>query len=168
MPPLDQFVADVVARPPQRVPGVAVFLTGHAGMTPAALVHNLEHNKTLHETVVFVTLVTEEVPHVPATERVEVRRLGDGFWVVTGHHGFMQDPNVLEVLGRCRAHGLEVDVHQATFFLGRETLLATRRPGMARWRERLFSFMSRNALRATAYFRIPAERVFEVGVQVEL
>ncbi len=168
MPPLDQFVADVLARPPQRVPGVAVFLAGHAGTAPPALVHNLEHNKTLHEKVVFVTLVTEEIPHVAAADRVEVRSLGEGCWVVTGHHGFMQEPNVLEVLGRCRAHGLEVDIHQATFFLGRETVLATRRPGMARWRERLFSFMSRNALRATAYFRIPAERVFEVGVQVEL
>jgi KUP system potassium uptake protein len=168
MPPLDEFVADVVARPRQRVPGVAIFLSGHAGTAPPAFVHNLEHNKTLHETIVFITLVTEEVPHVATTERVEVRSLGDGFWVVTGHHGFMQQPNALEVLGRSRAHGLEVDTHQATFFLGRETVLATPRPGMARWREKFFSFMARNALRATAYFRIPAERVFEVGVQVEL
>ena len=82
--------------------------------------------------------------------------------------GAFKQPNALEVLGRSRAHGLEVDTHQATFFLGRETVLATPRPGMARWREKFFSFMARNALRATAYFRIPAERVFEVGVQVEL
>lgn len=168
MPPFDQFVADVVATSPHRVPGVAVYLTGHAGTAPPAIVHNLEHNKTLHETIVFVTLLTEEIPHVAAAGRIEVRSLGNGFWIVTGHHGFMQHPNVLEVLGRCRAHGLKVDTHQATFFLGRETLLATRRAGMARWRETLFSFMSRNALRATTYFRIPADRVFEVGVQVEL
>jgi KUP system potassium uptake protein len=166
--PFKMLLADLAAEPPTRVPGTAIFMYGSADGTPPALVHNLVHNKVLHERVVFLTVVTEGVPHVPAGERVTVRRLGKGFSQVTARYGFMQDPDIGEVLEACRAQGLETHVDNATFFLGRETLIATDRPGMPIWREKLFAFMTRNALRATAFFKIPPNQVFEVGAQVEL
>ncbi len=166
--PLDILLADIEADPPQRVPGTAVFMTPNPGATPPALVHNLAHNKVLHEHVIFLTVLTEEVPTVRPQERVEVQNLGHGFYWVTARYGFMQDPSVPDILERARGQGVEARLEATTFFLGRETLLATERPGMARWRERLFSFMSRNAQRATTFFKIPPEQVFEVGVQVEM
>ncbi|HXF94889.1 MAG TPA: potassium transporter Kup [Gemmatimonadales bacterium] len=166
--PLKLLMADLAAEPPIRVPGTAIFMYGTTDGTPPALVHNLAHNKVLHEQVVFLTVITEDVPHVSAAERVTVKRLGKGFSQVTARYGFMEDPDINEVLEACRAKSLDIRIEGATFFLGRETLIATERPGMARWRERLFAFMSRNALRATAFFKIPPNQVFEVGAQVEL
>jgi KUP system potassium uptake protein len=166
--PLDILLGDIEADPPIRVPGTAVFMTPNPGSTPHALVHNLAHNKVLHEQVVFLTVLTEDVPVVPPYERVQVQDLAHGFYWVTARYGFMQDPRVPEILERARGQGLEVLLEATTFFLGRETLIPTPRPGMARWRERLFSFMSRNAQRATTFFRIPPDQVFEVGVQVEM
>ena len=167
--PMDLLLGDIKADPPIRVPGTAVFMTPNAGATPPALVHNLAHNKMLHEHVIFLTVATEEVPAVPPDQRVrEVQDLGNGFYWVTARYGFMQDPSVPDILECVAAFGLAVRLEATTFFLGRETLLATERPGMARWREALFSFMSRNALRATAFFKIPPDQVFEVGVQVEM
>ncbi len=166
--PLNILMADLAADPPLRVPGVAVFMSGNPGGTPPALVHNLAHNKVLHERVVFLTVVTDEVPHVPPDERVKVKHLGKGFHSVNARYGFMEDPSMQDIIDRCRERRLEIPLEGTTFFLGREELVSTERPGMARWRERLFAFMSRNALRATAFFQIPATQVFEVGAQVEL
>jgi KUP system potassium uptake protein len=166
--PLDILLGDIEAEPPQRVPGTAVFMTPNPGSTPPALVHNLAHNKVLHEHVLFLTVLTQEVPVVRPNERVQVQDLGHGFYWVTARYGFMQDPSVPDILERARGQGVEARLEATTFFLGRETLLTTERPGMARWRERLFSFMSRNAQRATAFFKIPPDQVFEVGVQVEM
>ena len=166
--PLNLLMADLAADPPQRVPGIAVFMSGNPGGTPPALVHNLAHNKVLHEKVIFLTVVTEEVPHVPAAERVTVKHLGKGFHSVTVRYGFMQDPSIYDIIEHCREKQLVIQLEGSTFFLGREELVSTDRPGMARWRERLFAFMSRNALRATAFFQIPSTQVFEVGAQVEL
>jgi KUP system potassium uptake protein len=166
--PLEVLLADIAADPPQRVPGAAVFMVRTPDITPPSLVHNLAHNKVLHEKVVFLSVVTEEVPYVAQAERVQVKALGKGFYSVIARYGFMQDPNIPFVLEQCRTRGLDIVVSGTTFFLGRETLLSTERPGMARWRERLFGLMSRNAARATAFFRIPPEQVFEVGVEVEL
>ncbi len=166
--PLNILLADIEAEPPQRVPGAAVFMTPNPGATPPALVHNLAHNKVLHEHVVFLTVLTEEVPVVRPQDRIQVQKLGHGFYWVTARYGFMQDPSVPDILERARGQGVEAHLEATTFFLGRETLIATDRPGMARWRERLFSFMSRNAQRATAFFKIPPDQVFEVGVQVEM
>src|SRR3989454_851717 len=166
--PLKMLLADLAAEPPIRVPGTAVFMYGTADHTPPALVHNLAHNKVLHEKVVFLTVVTEDVPHVEPTERVTVKRMGKGFHAVVARYGFMDDPDIEDVLGCCRAESLDIRTEGTTFFLGRETLVASDRPGMAEWREQLFAFMSRNALRATAFFKIPANQVFEVGTQVEL
>ncbi len=166
--PLNILMADLAADPPLRVPGVAVFMSGNPGGTPPALVHNLAHNKVLHERVVFLTVVTDEVPHVPPGERVKVKHLGKGFHNVMVRYGFMEEPDITDIIDRCRDKGLVIPLEGTTFFLGREELVSTERPGMARWRERLFAFMSRNALRATAFFQIPSTQVFEVGAQVEL
>ena len=166
--PLKMVLADFAAEPPHRVPGTAIYMYGSADGTPPALVHNLAHNKVLHEKIVFLTVITEEVPHVPRAERVTVKRLGKGFASVVARYGFMEDPDLHEILEACRERNLDINVDAATFFLGRETLIASDRPGMAMWREHLFAFMSRNALRATAFYRIPANQVFEVGAQVEL
>ncbi len=166
--PLEVLLPDIKADPPVRVPGTAVYMTGNPSLVPPALIHNLAHNKVLHERVVFLTIETMDVPAVPPRERVVVEALDEGFHWVTARYGFMQDPSVPEVFERCRSHGLDVSLAATTFFLGRESLISTPRPGMARWRERLFAVMSRNAQRATTFFHIPSEQVFEVGVEVEI
>jgi KUP system potassium uptake protein len=166
--PLKMLLVDLAAEPPIRVPGTAVFMSGTTDGTPPALVHNLAHNKVLHEKIVFLTMVTQDVPHIAPAERVTVKRIGKGFHSVTATYGFMDDPNIEDVLAACRVKALDIRIEGTTFFLGRETLVTSERPGMAVWRETLFMFMSRNALRATAYFKIPANQVFEVGAQVEL
>src|SRR3989449_820368 len=166
--PLKMLLADLAAEPPLRVPGTAVFMYGTAEHTPPALVHNLAHNKVLHEKVVFLTVVTEDVPHVASRERVTVKHIGKGFHTVVARYGFMDDPDIEDVLEACRVQVLDIRMEGTTFFLGRETLVTSDRPGMVQWRAALFSFMSRNALRATAFFKIPANQVFEVGAQVEL
>jgi KUP system potassium uptake protein len=165
---LKMLLADLAAEPPLRVPGTAVFLYGTADGTPPALVHNLTHNKVLHERVVFLTMVTEDVPHVEAAERVTVKPVGKGFYKVIARYGFMDDPDIADVLAACSVKSLDIPIAGTTFFLGRETLIASERPGMSHWREQLFAFMSRNAMRATAFFKIPPDQVFEVGAQVEL
>jgi KUP system potassium uptake protein len=165
---LKMLLADLAAEPPLRVPGTAVFMSGTTDGTPPALVHNLTHNKVLHERVVFLTVVTQDVPHVSSAERVTVKPIGKGFYNVIARYGFMDDPDIDDVLAACQVKSLDIPIAGTTFFLGRETLVASDRPDMARWREQLFAFMSRNALRATAFFKIPADQVFEVGAQVEL
>jgi len=166
--PLKLLLADLAAEPPIRVPGTAVFMYGSAEGTPPALIHNLAHNKVLHEKVVFLTVTTEDVPHVPPAQRVTVRRIGKGFHSVIARYGFTEDPDIREVLAACKKEQLDIPIEGTTFFLGRETVIASERPGMALWREHVFAFMTRNALRATAFFKIPPNQVFEVGAQVEL
>ncbi len=143
-------------------------MTGSGAGVPPTLIHNLRHNKVLHASVVLLTVVTQDVPVVPADERVDVESLGSGFFRVTLRYGFVEEPDVPNAMIEARAKRLPIDKDDITYFLGRETLLSTDHPGMARWRERLFAIMSRNAMRATAFFRIPPERVVELGMQVEL
>jgi KUP system potassium uptake protein len=166
--PFDAFLADIREHPPTRVPGTAVFMTGSPDGVPIALRHNLRHNKVLHERILLLTVVTEDIPRVPADERVEIQDLEAGFFRVTAKFGFMQDPNALEVLGRVRASGLAIDPSEVTFFLGRETLLPSSRGKMSLWRYRLFAFMSRNARHATNFFHIPTDRVVEIGMQIDI
>jgi KUP system potassium uptake protein len=166
--PLKLLLADLAAEPPIRVPGTAVFMYGSADGTPPALIHNLAHNKVLHEKVVFLTVVTEDVPHVAPAERVTVKRIGKGFHSVVARYGFTEDPDIRDVLAACKKEQLDIPIEGTTFFLGRETVIASERPGMSLWREQVFAFMTRNALRATAFFKIPPNQVFEVGAQVEL
>jgi len=166
--PLEQFMQSIVSNPPTRVPGTAVFMTAQPLGTPPALAHNLRYNKVLHEHVVVLTVTTARVPYVNRDQQVTVDVLGHDVFNVRVQYGFMQVPNVPEALALARERGLEMDIEDVTYFLGRETIIVTKRPGMAVWRERLFVLMARNAVRATAFFRLPPERVVELGVQVEL
>jgi KUP system potassium uptake protein len=153
---------------PVRVPGTAVFMTGNPEGSPPALLHNLKHNKVLHEQVVLLTILSADVPHVLPEERVEVQPLELGFVRVIARYGFMENPSIPDILKRCREKGLQFQLMSTSFFLGRETLIPSKKPGMALWREAIFSWMSRNARSATAFFRIPPNRVVELGTQVEL
>jgi KUP system potassium uptake protein len=167
--PLSLFLDDVDRMAPLRVPGTAVFLSSNAEATPLSLLHNLKHNRVLHECVIFLTIQTEDIPHVRAPQRVQLEKLREGFHRVIARYGFMEDPNVPEVLEQCRPLGLELEWMSTTFFLSRETIIASKTPrGMVLWREKLFAFLSRNAQRPTDFFRIPANRVVELGMQVEI
>jgi len=165
---LDDFVASVAALRPVRVPGTAVFMTAQPTGTPPALAHNLRYNKVLHEHVIILTVSTAQRPHVAPDERVSIEALGHDLFNVRVQYGFMEDPNVPDALAQARAQGLTVDFIDVVYFLGRETIIVTRKKGMAIWREKLFVLMARNAVRATAFFRLPPERVVELGVQVEM
>jgi KUP system potassium uptake protein len=168
MIPLDLFLKDIEMNPPVRVPGTAVFMSSNAGSTPLALLHNLKHNRVLHRRVIFLTIVTEDAPYVPGGRRVEVAELQPDVYRVIGHYGFLEDPNVPEVLRKATAQGLKYEEMNTTYFLSRETIIPTKRRGMALWRESLFSFLSRNAQRPTDFYRIPPNRVVELGMQVEM
>jgi KUP system potassium uptake protein len=166
--PIEQFLAKVEESRPARVPGTAVFMTAQPQGTPPALAHNLRYNKVLHDHVVTLMVTTQPVPHVPPDKQVTVRPLGQGVFDVVVKYGFMEDPNVPEALQFAREHGLEMEEDDVTYFLGRETLIVAKTEGMAVWREKLFVLMARNAVRATTFFRLPPERVVELGVQVEI
>ena len=168
MYPFEKFLEDISTTPPHRVSGTAVFMTGNRFGTPPTLLHNVEHNHVLHERVILLTVVTNDVPHVPEANRLEVEPVGLGFFRYTLHYGFMEEPDVPAALAAPAGPALVIDLEETTFFLGVETLLSTEREGMMRWRERLFALMSRNAVRATTFFRIPPERVVELGMQIEL
>jgi KUP system potassium uptake protein len=166
--PFDQFLTSLDSPRLKRVSGTAVFMSGNPTSTPIALLHNLRHNKVLHERVVILSLITQDVPHVSEAERVRVEPLRPDLHRVTGHYGFMEQPDVPALLRGCAAHGLELDPAQTTFFLSRETILPRKGPGMAPWRRRLFATLSRNAQSATAFFHLPPNRVVELGMQVEV
>jgi KUP system potassium uptake protein len=151
-----------------RVPGTAVFMTGDRDIAPGALLHNLKHNKVLHERVVFLTVKVEEVPYVGDAERVEIKELGKNFFRVMVHYGFMQHPDIPAALALCTKAGLPFEMMETTFVLGRETVIPTKLPGMAIWREHMFAWMMRNATSANDFFRIPANRVVELGSQIEI
>ncbi len=151
-----------------RVAGTAVFMTGDASVIPNALLHNMKHNKVLHERVVLMTVATEDVPRVSVSRRVEVERLGKGFHTVIARYGFMEYPNVPAALELCRGHGLPIDMMETSFILGRETLIASPRPDMGPLQEQLFIAMSTTALSATTFFGIPPGRVVELGTQIEI
>ena len=166
--PIAELPAKLAALAPLRVKGTAIYLTRDPRFVPHALVLNLHHNKVVHERIVFLGMFTEGVAYIPDHDRVEIETLAPNVLRVSAHHGFAEDPEVPAVIARCRQMGLEIDPAQTTFFVGRETLLATERPGMAIWRERLFARLSRNARRATRYFNIPPSRVVELGAEIEL
>jgi len=132
------------------------------------LQQNLKHNKVLHRTVLLVRVVTENIPRVSGADRIKARELGSGFWHIEAHFGFAQTPNVLRELGRANVPELELDPNQLSFFVGRANVKSTSRPGMARWRERLYSALIGVAARPTEFFRIPPDRVIELGAEVEI
>jgi KUP system potassium uptake protein len=165
--PLGALVDSLLADPPQRVPGTAVYLTATPGMTPHALLHALKHFQALHERVVFLTVEFRDVPWVSAEERVSCERLAASCWLVRARYGFMDRPDVQDALGRCAAQGLEAEPMQTSFFLSRQNIVPVARDGgMAMWRERLFAAMARNAGNASAFFNIPDNRVIELGTRV--
>jgi KUP system potassium uptake protein len=166
--PLVSFVENVKPDSPPRVPGNAVFLSRDPQGTPTALLHNLKHNKVLHSKVIVLTVVTEEVPVVAPDDQIDIQPLGKEFYRVIAHFGFMENPEVPALMDQLRERGLELEPMATTFFLSRETLIPSKAPGMALWREKLFAVMSRNAQRPTDYFRIPVNRVVELGMQVRL
>jgi len=166
--PLDLFIQSIEASPPTRVDGTAVFLTSTPDRVPHALLHNLKHNKVLHERVVFLTIVTRDIPYVPDEERGEVETLGCNFYRISADYGFKDDPDVPELLEDCGRKGFAFDMMETSFFVSRETLIATVTPGMALWREKLFVSLSKNATKASEFFQVPTNRVVELGTQVEL
>jgi KUP system potassium uptake protein len=165
---LDDFRAQLDIGEPYRVPGAAVFMTSTPNVAPPVLLHHLKHNKVLHQRVVVLVVVSEDVPHVADDRLVQIRDLGKGLYTVVARYGFMRTPQVPEILAACAARGLVLPVADTTFYLGRETLLPTGRARIARWRKRLFMFLARNARSPSAYFAIPPDRVVEIGMQIEL
>lgn len=151
-----------------RVPGTAVFLTSTATGVPHALLHNMKHNKILHERVVFLTMNIDNVPYVPATSRITVEALGEGFYRIIVRYGFMQDPDIPKALALAEPQGLTFKMMETSFFLARQTLIASEKPGMALWREKVFAWMLRNATNAMEFFKLPTNRVVELGSQVEI
>ncbi len=165
---LEPFIASLSAHPPLRVPGTAVFLTANANAVPNALLHNLKHNKVLHERNVLLTVETLETPVAEYNERTEITALGGEFYRLTLRFGFSEDQDIPVSLARCETKGLDFDMMDTTFFISRETVVATDRPGMPLWRDKLFAFLARNSNPATAFFRIPGNRLIELGTQVEI
>ncbi|MCK6681707.1 MAG: potassium transporter Kup [Thermoanaerobaculia bacterium] len=166
--PVGVLLADVEKRTPIRVRGTAVYMDRLPDGVPPALFHNMKHNKILHERVVFLTVVVDDVPTVSERERQRTENLGFGFYRMTLHYGFMENIDVPAALKRLKVDGRGFEELDTTYFLGRETLIASKRPGMALWRERLFAWMSRTEGRATSFFQIPPGRVVELGIQIEL
>jgi KUP system potassium uptake protein len=181
--PLSLFLQDIERRKPVRVPGIAVFMTGATGVAPPVLLHHLKHNKVLHERVILMSIITEEVPTVWEKDRIESRDLGSGFYQVIVRTGFMETPNIPAVLRRLDDGDIKgspgmVSIMQTSFYLGRETLIATHATRgaagpagerwMSYWRKKLFIVMTRNARSATAFFGLPPNRVVELGAQIQI
>ena len=151
-----------------RVPGTSVFLSGTTEGVPHALLHNLKHNRVVHERVVFLTVITEEVPHVPESERLSVTHLGRRFYRFILRYGYMDETDIPAALKAASSQNFEFNDMETSFFLGRETVMPSRRPGMALWREHLFAWMMRSATSAMDFFKLPPNRVVEMGTQVEI
>ena len=167
---IERFIKEVYKNPPLRVPGTAIYMTPWHNVIPSALLHNLKHNKMLHERIIFLTVVSQEVPYVPAENRVHVYQLGHDFYQLDLHTGFKDEPDVPEALHQCQVRGMDFDhAHQASFFLGKETIISTpEESGMIRWREHLFSWMKQNSSSAVDYYQIPVDRVLELGGRYEI
>ena len=164
--PLADLIESLRTRPPHRAPGTAIFLTSQGDLAPVALMHNLKHNKVLHEKNVILTVATSDRPRVADEDRVAVESLGPDFSRVTVTYGFMEQPNVPAALAACRRQGLRFDIMATSFFLGRRSVLPGREPGMALWRDKLFIYLLRNAANPTDFYQIPPGRVVEMGAQV--
>lgn len=168
--PLREFMTQLEAFPPARVQGTAIFMTMNAGNVPPALLHNLKHNKVLHDHVLFLSIRVADVPYVSDDERFEMHKVSASSWQASINYGFKEDPDVPDALRQVAEAYPEIDLEpmRTSFYLSRQTVVAARRPAMARWRRALFAFMARNATRSTRFFKIPPNRVVEMGMQVEL
>ncbi len=166
--PIKTFINSIQSHSVVRVPGTAVFMYSNPSGTPSALLHNLKHNKVMHERVVILTVVTEGVPYVAEEGRMDLEQLGQGIYRMVIHYGFMENPDIPKVLDGVKTEDLEFKPLETTFFLGRETLIASKKPGMAMWRRKLFIWMSNNARSATYFYGLPANRVVELGTHIDL
>ena len=166
--PMKNFVENIAASAPVRVPNTAVFMTTHPDVVPKALLHNIKHNQVLHERIVVLTIVIEDIPAVPKEDYIWIEDLGHGFWRIKGHYGFKETPDVPQLLEDCRRQDLHFDLMQTSFFLNRETLVVAPGKGLARWRRHLFIWMAHLATKASDYYRIPSNRVIELGTQVQI
>jgi KUP system potassium uptake protein len=166
--PLDDFLQSLFVAPPARVYGTAIFLRGESDGVPHAMLHNLSHNKVLHERVVFLTVHIREVPYVPPSEQAKVLQLGHNCFQLNIDYGFKDEPDIPKILRMCNEHGLPFEMMETSFFISRQTVISTPGRGMAPWREHLFVAMSRNARGAADYYQIPSNRVIELGTQVEI
>lgn len=168
--PLPAFIDSLLANPPQRAPGTAVFLTSTPNTVPHALLHNLAHNNVLHARVIFLTVLIKDEPYVPPSERINIEPLGHECYRIAMNFGFKERPDIPQALELCRPLGLEFEPLRTSFFLSRETVIPSLRVagGMALWRERLFAAMARNASSAVEYFNLPNNRVIELGTQIEI
>jgi len=166
--PLESFLDSLFIAPPMRVPGTAIFLRGETDGVPHALLHNLSHNKVLHEHVVFLTVYVQEVPWVPLIERINIHDLGNNCFQLNIYYGFKDEPDIPVVLELCKQYGQAFDMMSTSFFISRQTIVTSPGPGIARWRKHLFIWMSRNARGAADYYQIPPNRVIELGARVEI
>ncbi|MEN6467490.1 MAG: KUP/HAK/KT family potassium transporter [Smithella sp.] len=166
--PLEMFLSEIPRSRMPRVPGTAVFMTLSPEGTPPTLLHHIKHNHVLHERVALLSIISRDIPTVPADERIKLVDLGQGFYRIEAFYGFMQKPNVPQIMKIVAQYGLVTDPMTTTFYLGRETLLTGGSSKMMKWRKAVFAFMSRNAGNPTSYFGIPANRVVELGTQIEL
>lgn len=167
MLPIDLLLADIENRKTVRVPGLAVFMTREPEGAPVVLLHHLKHNKVLHEQVVLLSILSEEVPEIPNAERIKIEKLSQGFYRITARYGFMESTDVPGILARAREAGLDSKPLDTTYYLGREQLIPTGTTPLWKWRKKLFVFMSRNSRSATAFYGIPPNRVVELGAQIE-
>lgn len=166
MPPVHQYIVDIISHPPHKVEGDAVFLSGTRNAVPVALAKNVQHNHVTHNRTILLHFKEEDVPWVPNREKVQTENLGGGFHRITARYGFMEDPTLKNVLSLAREQGLELKPETTSFFIGRENLVLADKPAMARWRAVLFIFLSRNAANPTSFFNLPPDRVIEVGVRL--
>jgi KUP system potassium uptake protein len=167
--PLEGFIKNLLAHPPHRVEGTAIFLTPHIDFVPAAMLHNLKHNHVMHERVFFLKLSTWDVPFVRDEDRLSLKDLGGNVYVVRSVHGFKETPDINKVLELItKQYGLPFDLMDTTFFLARDAITPSKSPGMAVWRERLFSWMMQNAAKPSDFYNIPANRLVELGAKVEI
>ena len=168
--PIDMFLKSVAEHKPVRVPGTAVFMTSDPDGAPLVLLHHLKHNKVLHEQVVLLSVLNATVPEIPESERIQITPLKENFWRIKARYGFMETPNVPNILARSKDAGIKSEKLHTTYYLGRERLIPNphSRARLASWRKKLFVFMSRNSRSATEFFGIPSNRVVELGAQIEL
>jgi KUP system potassium uptake protein len=165
---VEEFCQRILRQPPLRVTGTAIYMSGDPSGIPVPLLHNIKHNKVLHERVALLTIQTKDEPFVPKKERVTIQEIMPNFYRIVVYYGFMEIPKMKHILEACRQRDIHFNVQETTFVLGRETILPSNIPGMSLWREKIFAIMSRNAQRPTAFFKIPPNQVIEVGIQVEI
>ena len=166
--PLIPFMQSLLAHPPMRVEGTAMFMHSDLDNVPNSLLHNLKHNRILHERIVFLGIHTEDVPYIADENKIKIQNIGDSAFVVNGYYGFKEEPTMLNIMALCEKKGLSMEMMDTSFFLNRETVIPSKLKGMAMWREKMFALMMRNSMRATDYFQIPPNRVVEMGTQVEI